>query len=394
MRVLLLSFYFRPDLSAGAFRSSMLAEALVREMPPGGIVEVLTTQPNRYGSFVAHAPATEKNEGLHITRIALPTHAGGMYDQAWAFLSYVRVVLSQTQKTDYDIVCATSSRLMTACLGAWIAHRRQVPLYLDIRDIFVDTIKDVLPKPVAWLATPLLALLERVTILRASRTNLVSAGFRNYFSSRYPSMPLSFFTNGIDEEFLKMNVREDIASQNPTCVEILYAGNLGDGQGMDKILPGLARRLAGRARFRVIGDGGRQRALVSALVNAGVDNVDLLPPVSRQELIAAYHRCDMLFLHLNSYDAFKKVLPSKLFEYGATGKPILAGIDGYAASFVRNELSNSAVFQPCDAEAGARAFSTLSLDWTDRSDFISRYGRQSIMRAMAQDVIGLLNARS
>jgi len=30
---------------------------------------------------------------------------------------------------------------------------------------------------------------------------------------------------------------------------------------------------------------------------------------------------DVLFLHLNAYKAFEKVLPSKIFEYAATGRP-------------------------------------------------------------------------
>lgn len=97
----------------------------------------------------------------------------------------------------------------------------------------------------------------------------------------------------------------------------------------------------------------------------------------------------MLFLHLNSHAAFKKVLPSKIFEYAASGKPILAGIDGYAATFTRDQLTNAAVFNPCDAEGGVRALSSLRLEETDRTEFIQRYARASIMRAMAADIMGV-----
>ena len=38
---------------------------------------------------------------------------------------------------------------MTAALGAWIARRKRARLYLDIRDIFVDTIGDMLPSAFA-----------------------------------------------------------------------------------------------------------------------------------------------------------------------------------------------------------------------------------------------------
>jgi glycosyltransferase involved in cell wall biosynthesis len=394
VRILFLSFYFRPDLSAGSFRAAMLADALLDALPPGSVIDVLTTLPNRYGSFATEALATETIGNLRITRIALPPHKNGMRDQSRAFLSYAREALKHTAEKNYDLVFATSSRLMTASLGAWFARRKRVPLYLDIRDIFVDTMKDILPRPVALSARPVLSILERLTVRQASRTNLVSAGFQEYFASRYPDMPLSFFTNGIDDEFLNLKPVEKTECADSSVVEILYAGNLGDGQGMDVILPKLALRLADRARFRVIGDGGRRRALVQALEESGVNNVELLPLVSRKDLVAAYQRCDVLFLHLNTHEAFKKVLPSKIFEYGASGKPILAGIDGYAASFVRSELSNAAVFPPSDAEAGEHAFGSLSLCWSDRSAFIRQYSRKKIMQEMAQDVIGVVNAEA
>ena len=65
---------------------------------------------------------------------------------------------------------------------------------------------------------------------------------------------------------------------------------------------------------------------------------------AKQKLIKEYLNADILFLHLNDYEAFQKVLPSKLFEYGAMNKPILAGISGYSKEFVKSEISNCAVF--------------------------------------------------
>ena len=59
-----------------------------------------------------------------------------------------------------------------------------------------------------------------------------------------------------------------------------------------------------------------------------INNVNLITPVNRNELIKYYQGSGFLFLHLNDYEAFKKVLPSKIFECGATKKPVIAGVDG------------------------------------------------------------------
>jgi hypothetical protein len=347
---------------------------------------VLTTLPNRYSSFVAEAPKEEKLPGLSIVRIALPSHQSGMFDQAKAFISFAREVLRQTRGQQYDLVFATSSRLMTAVLGAWVARKNRTPLYLDVRDIFVDTIKDVLPRHLAILTKPVFTLLERWTVNSGSKVNLVSQGFAEYFSARYPKQRFSYFTNGIDDEFLSVSISESVP-RTMDIVEVLYAGNLGEGQGLHVIIPELAKRMRGQIRFKIVGDGGRKEALRVALISAGVDNVELLPPLKRSQLIAAYQTADVLFLHLNNYDAFKKVLPSKLFEYGAMGKPIWAGVSGYAAEFVRAELDNSAVFPPCDAAEAERVFDQLRLQNESRGRFKAKFARKNISNQLAYDVL-------
>ena len=47
----------------------------------------------------------------------------------------------------------------------------------------------------------------------------------------------------------------------------------------------------------------------------------------QHELLNYYNQANILFLHLNSIKAFEKVLPSKIFEYAASNKPILAGVE-------------------------------------------------------------------
>lgn len=388
MRILVLSFYFQPDLSAGSFRTTALVDSLCVALPPGSQVDVVTTLPNRYGSFSAEAPELETRPGFEIYRIALPSHKNGMLDQSKAFFTFSLKAISHIAGREYDLVFATSSRLMTAVLGSWVARRKQAILYLDIRDIFVDTIKDVLSRNLARIIKPLFSLLEHWALKRAARVNLVSRGFEGYFSSRYPNTELSYFTNGIDDEFADAVLHSTGSvrvSSEP--VTVVYAGNIGEGQGLHAILPALAKKMGSRVRFQVIGDGGRKNALLEALEALETTNVELLPPLKRDGLIDVYLRADVLFLHLNDYEAFKKVLPSKVFEYGAMGKPIWAGVAGFAAEFVLSEIRNAAVFLPCDVEGAERAFAGLELRSICRADFVTKYSRKRIADEMAREIV-------
>jgi hypothetical protein len=389
-----LSFYFEPDLSAGSFRATALVDALKEKMPIGAQIDVLSTSPNRYSTFVVEAFSEEKSSGLHILRIGVPTtHQSGMFAQAKGFFFFARGVLEQTRGVHYDLVFASSSRLMTAVLGAWLARRKQVKLYLDIRDIFADTVKDVLPWYLAILAKPVFSPLENWAVKKANTVNLVSKGFTEYFLKRYPNQRFSYFTNGIDDEFLHLS--KCTFSRDPRKVlEVLYAGNLGEGQGLHAIIPYIAKRMNKRLCFKVIGDGGRKEALKLSLSKLGVVNVEILPPMKRAQLILAYQKADVLFLHLNDRQAFEKVLPSKLFEYGATGKPIWAGVSGYARKFIKENISNAAIFSPCNVNEAVDSFMALKIETQPRNAFVKKFSRAKIMKSMAKDIVDLAEVKN
>lgn len=391
MRILILSFYFRPDLSAGSFRSTALVNALHERAPAGSQIDVITTLPNRYPSFVADAPRIEQRRGLSITRLALPRHVNGIVDQAKAFVAFFLGARRETAKTDYDIVFATSSRLLTAVAGAWIARKMHTKLYLDLRDIFADAVKEMMPGALPRSIRPLLLMAERFAVQQADKVNLVSPGFEEYFAPRYPRQRFSYFTNGIDDEFLTAAPRaqEGAARSKTGRIRVLYAGNFGEGQGMHLILPRLAKLTESRVDFKIIGDGNRKGAFVAGLASAGVNNVELLPPMRRSDLLDAYGAADVLFLHLNDHENLNRVLPSKLFEYAAMGKPLWAGVSGYAAEFIRSEIPNAAIFRPCDAADGVRALDGLTIHDTPRPMFLAKYARATISRAMADDILAV-----
>lgn len=380
MRLLFLTFYFEPDLSAGSFRSSSLLKKLVEE---DMYVDVISTVPNRYNSYKSKANAREVYSSHAITRINIPNHHGGMLSQAIAFTNFYIKTHKIIKHGNYDAVYATSSRLFTAFLGARISKSMKIPLYLDIRDIFVDTMKDVLSLWVYKVIEPILKFFEKYTFNQAKHINLVSEGFKDYFQDNFKCNSYSFFSNGIDEIFLNTNINNvRITNEINT---ILYAGNIGEGQGLHKIIPDLAK-IAKNYNFTIIGDGGSKKKLVEA--TSKLKNVKILEPVSRDRLISYYMNSDCLLIHLNDYDAFKKVLPSKIFEYGAIGKPILAGVSGFSKDFINTHVSNAAVFKPCDHDDAMKAILKIKTfeKSNNRDKFIKEFNRSKIMNEMKNSI--------
>jgi glycosyltransferase involved in cell wall biosynthesis len=393
VKILVLSLYYAPDLSAGSFRCTAFIEQLKQLIGTQGEIDVITTMPNRYTSFRAQASKVEHQQGVTIRRIAFPPHHGSLFRQIKSYAHFVKEVYQLTKSTDYSLVFTTSGRLMSAVLGASIARKKKAPLYLDIRDIFLRTIDDVFSKKSIFAIKPLFSFLERWAFNQASCINLVSPGFQPYFNARYPHTKLSYFTNGVDPEFVTFkNLMPQLKIEKPKRLTVLYAGNIGEGQGLDKIIPELAKRFETSLDFKIIGDGGKQACLMNKIKETQCHNVELLPPVERKTLIKHYQQADILFLHLNNYDAFHDVLPSKVFEYAATEKPIWAGVSGYPAEFIQKEIENAAIFSPCNASEAEDVFIHLKLSQVSRNTFVDKYARRSIMRNMATDVLSLIKA--
>lgn len=381
-RILFLTFYYKPDLSAGSFRITALVNELKKRIEQDYEVSILTTMPNRYNTYLQEAESTEIDGNIKIIRFHLPNHKSGFKDQIKAFFAYYKQVLTYVKNENYDIVFATSSRLFTAFLGAKIAKMKKSVLLLDIRDIFNDTLKSLLnPFVYLFLKIPL-NLVENYTFKKASKINLVSEGFKPYFQNKFPDINYTFYYNGIDDEFLNY----DFKKQATNNIKIItYAGNIGQGQGLEMIIPDLALFLGPKYEIRIIGDGGKKKNLLERINQKNIKNVKIIKPLKREELLEFYKETDYLFLHLNNVPAFKKVLPSKVFEYAAINKPIIAGVDGFARKFLNEYLPSIIIFDPGSLESFKINFKPKDTTEVNYADFIKKFTRKNIMQKMVND---------
>lgn len=387
MKILILTFYYPPDLCAGSFRVGQLVSAIDKERDEGIFVEVISTMPNRYNTYKPESIADQDDGNIKIHRVELPNHKSGMKDQAIAFLYYAKAVFKITRHKEYDLIFATSSRLMTAALGAAISKKCKSRLHLDIRDIFTDTIADVVQQKLLINSLiPILKVLESWTYSAANEINVVSQGFVKYVSNISPKSSLTTFTNGIDKEFLEYDFSQKLVRQKTL---ITYAGNFGESQGLQYIIPSVAVAIKDFAEIKLIGDGGKKAELISAIKDLRANNVELYDPMSRNSLLIEYSNTDILFFCLNDRDAFLKVLPSKLFEYAATGKPILAGVSGYAAEFIHENLVGCEIFPPGDVEAMIEKLGLLITGpkFYNREAFKKKFSREKIMRDYARKLL-------
>jgi len=318
-----------------------------------------------------------------------------MLSQARTFITYALASYKLSNNLNPDFLIGTTSRLMTGVLTGISARKLGCKYFIDLRDIFSETISDIFSqksKLLGFVSKTTFSLLERWLFNKAIGVNVVSAGFPEYFQAKgVDTSNWSFFPNGVDKEFINLPFIENKNSKN--IKTILYAGNIGSGQGLETVLPATAKRMGSRYRFLVIGGGGASSKLINAIKSNNVNNIEILPPVKREKLIKYYKDADILFLHLNDIPAFRRVLPSKIFEYTALRRPIVAGLGGYSAKFIVDNVPYATIFNSGDVDGCVDAIKKAeSLEVKDKNIdiFVEKYSREKIMNKMAKHIFSLL----
>jgi len=393
VKIVFFTFYYPPDLCAGSFRAVALAKALSAKMDKEDELHLITTHPNRYANHRIEADDLEVNGKITVHRIAVPIHQSGMISQARSFGVYAVAGYRLCHEINPDFLIGTTSRLMTGILTGVSAFRLRKKYFIDLRDIFSETISDLFSRKSSLLgggAKLIFSMFEKRLLSGAIGVNVVSKGFPSYFKQNGVDVSgWIFFPNGVDQEFVGVRDERD-ESEIKT---VLYAGNIGSGQGLESIIPKLAKQLGDGFRFVVVGGGGTAPLLKEAVVREGINNVKMVEPVSRIALMEYYRKADILFLHLNDLSAFRRVLPSKIFEYTALGKPIVAGLRGFSAKFLKEQVPYASLFEPGDLEGGYKAMlraSEVAVPVEVVDQFVKKYSRKLIMDKMAVHILDLV----
>ena len=267
MKIVFFTFYYPPDIGAGSFRAIALAQALSERIRDNDELHVITTHPNRYENHRVKADNLEIHGNITVHRIFVPSHKSGMLSQVRAFATYALASYRLSNNLNPDFLIGTTSRLMTGVLTGVSARKSGCKYFIDLRDIFSETISDIFSqksKILGFAFKKIFCLFERLLFNKAVGVNVVSAGFPDYFQAKgVDTSNWSFFPNGIDKKFVNLPFIENENSK--IFKTILYCGNIGSGQGLETVLPASAKRLGSQYRFLVIGDGGTSSKLINTI---------------------------------------------------------------------------------------------------------------------------------
>jgi glycosyltransferase involved in cell wall biosynthesis len=311
---------------------------------------------------------SETIDGVRVERVWLYTTANeGVAKKTLSHLSFMvtSVLLGWRASRGVDAV-VVSSPTFFSIFSAWaLARLRKVPLVVEIRDlwpaIFVEL--GVLTNP---LLIRVLEWFELWAYRAADRVVVVSEGFRgNLIDRGVPADKVVTIRNGVDlERFGASSVDGDAwrtrlgARRDEPLV--LYIGAHGISHALGGVLEAAFLLRAEPIHFAFVGEGAERRRLVDLVERQGLTNVTMHEGVPRDEVPAILAAADICLVPLRDVPLFDTFIPSKIFEFLAARKAVVASVSGEPARILAD--GGAVVVGPEDAVALAAAVRALADD--------------------------------
>ena len=350
--ILIISFYFPPIQSPGAFRTYELIRVLLEHQSYREKKIYLFTTFTNLKQIRDSKRIILTHKRLKILKFTVPLKGENILNNLINFIVFFFKCYFFSLKLQPILVFGTSGRLGTNLLATIIANSKGVKYVLDIRDLFSLNVKDILLRkfPIfKSLIFNLLIRIEKKMYKNALAINVVSQGFLDFYQSfNIDTKGWTFIPNGIDEIFVQ-NIDYNYNTNNSPKI-VLYAGNLGFGQGLNKFVTSFSKNLPPNWIFKIVGNGNQFNSINNLIEKESLTNTFLSKSIERKKLLKLYKKADVFLIHLNNFECLNYVIPSKSFELGLMKKPIIAGVEGYAAKFLKKEIPNVFTFSPCNGK--------------------------------------------
>jgi glycosyltransferase involved in cell wall biosynthesis len=155
-----------------------------------------------------------------------------------------------------------------------------------------------------------------------------------------------FFSNGTSRARQQLDVPEG-------CFVVTFAGTHGIAQALPTVLDAAAL-MDEDIQFALIGEGPVKAALQAAAAERGLQNVTFHPQLQLEQLPPILAASDALLVPLAADRTFASFVPSKLFDYMASGRPVIVSAQGEAARLLERSGGGIAV-EPENPDALGRA---------------------------------------
>ncbi|MEK7774697.1 MAG: glycosyltransferase family 4 protein [Candidatus Zixiibacteriota bacterium] len=385
MKILIVTQHFPPEKGA-VRRLFEFARYFVKE---GQDVTVLTGIPNYPDGVVpekyrGHWFYTEEIDGVKVYRsYVLPASNRNPGKRMLGFVIFLFTALINSFRLNgrYDVVIASTPPVTTTVMGWLLSKFKRAKFFIEIRDLQPES---------GWefgnlrpgLFTRVIQKVVHSMYRRADRIVSVTDGITSYLVSelKIPREKVVTIKSGVSNEFIDSGangIRKTYGWENKYL--IVYAGTLGYAHSLETVVEA-ARNLTDQPDifFVFVGDGQKRSVLEGMVRDYGLKNVTFLGSQPLESIPFYLQTGDVLIESLKDVPLTKGTFPSKLFEYMASGRPILFGSDDGEAVRELEKAGGALSFSSQDVETLCDLIMKLKTGQIDGGDLGSKYRHHAV----------------
>jgi glycosyltransferase involved in cell wall biosynthesis len=295
--------------------------------------------------------ATDTLNGIPFVFVKTTTALGNGLDRVrnmglfyWNLFSVAKAYAKENEKP--DVIIASSVHPLTMIAGIQIAKKMKVPCICEVRDLWPETIFMGGRLKEKGLLGSVLTLGEHWIYRNADSLVFTKEGDTDYIKEQKwdtcqgGDLDLSkayYINNGVDlDEFSKLVEEKEY---NDTDLEsgkfnVVYVGAIRPINNIGNVLD-TAKLLTDHKdiQFVIYGDGNQKEMLEERIIDEGLSNVKMKGFVNKQFIpnILSKSSANILNYSNTQYNWTRGNSSNKLFEYMASGKPIISTVKmGYS----------------------------------------------------------------
>jgi glycosyltransferase involved in cell wall biosynthesis len=218
---------------------------------------------------------------------------------------------------------------------------------------------------------------------------VVTPAFKRELVAKWhvPADKISLVENGVETDLFNPkavgdDVKRELRLDGKFVVS--YIGTLGLAHGLEALVQAASELQSSlpEIRFLLVGEGADKERLVTRTSELHLTNVQFCFQQPRQRIPSIICASDVCLVLLKKADVFKTVIPTKMLEFMACGRPVILGVDGQARQIV--EQAQAGVFvEPENPAALTQAIIRLYGD-SKRRRTLGNNGRDYIVEHLSR----------
>ena len=242
-----------------------------------------------------------------------------------------------------DLILASSVHPLTLVAGIKLGKKFDIPVICEIRDLWPESIVAYSKFSKKNLIIKLLYLGEKWIYKKADRLIFTFQGGTDYMKDqgwekvKKGSIDMSkvyHINNGVDIDGFdynaKKNVYKDYDLDNLNLFKIVYTGSIRKANNLKLIIDAaklIREKGYHKIRFIIFGEGNEKDHLLKRCLDERIDNVIFKGEVEKKFVPNILSKTDITILNYSNHEIWKYGgSQNKIFEYLASGKPILSTI--------------------------------------------------------------------